>query len=61
MTNKSAIFARTIQCLSLAIMVMMLLMNPSIDESVVAMSTAKGSAVAIWLADFYFYSCGSKY
>ena len=42
-------------------MVMMSLMNPSIDASVDLMSTAKGSDVSRWLADFCFSSCGSKY
>ena len=39
---------------------MMLLMNPSIDVSVSVMFTATGSAVAIWLVDCYFSSCGIK-
>ena len=36
-------------------------MNQSIDASVDVMSTAKGSAVAIWIVDCCFSSYGSKY
>ena len=51
MTNRAALFARSIQCLSLTVMVMMSSMNPSIDASVDVMSTDKGSAVVRWLAE----------
>ena len=61
MTNRAALFARSTQCLSSTIMVMMSLMNPSIDVSVAVMSTAKGSDVARWLADCCLSSCGSNY
>ena len=60
MTNRAALFSRSIQCLSSTVMVMMSPMKPSIDASVVVISNAKGSAVAIWLVEFCFYSCGSK-
>ena len=60
MTNRAALFVRSIQCLSSTVMAMMSLMNPSIDASVAVMSTAKGSAVAIWIYDCCFSSCGSK-
>ena len=60
MTNRAALFARSIQWSSSIIMVMMLSMNPYIDASVDVMSTAKGCAVEIWLADFCSSSCGSK-
>ena len=40
MTNRVAQFARSIQCSSLTVMVMMLSMNPSIDASVAVMYTA---------------------
>ena len=60
MTNRAAIFARSIQCLSSTFMVMMLSMNPSIADSMDVMSTAKGYAVARWLADCCLSSCGSK-
>ena len=43
MTNKAALFARSIQYLSNSVMVMMLLMNPSIDVSLTSMFTARGS------------------
>ena len=43
MTNKTALFARSIQYLSNSVMVMMLLMNPSIDVSLTSMFTASGS------------------
>ena len=45
MTNRAALFARSIQCLSLTVMVMMSLMKPSIDTSVAVKYTAKESAV----------------
>ena len=61
MTNRAALFEQSMQCLSLTVMVMMLSMNPSIDASVDVMSTSKGYAVAIWIADFYFSFCGSNY
>ena len=60
MTNRDALFARSIQCLPSTVMVMMSSMNPSIDASVAVISTSKGSAVAIWLADCCLYSFGSK-
>ena len=60
MTNRSARFARSIQCLSSTVMVMLSLMNPSIDASVDLMSTDNGSAVARWLSDCCLFSCGSK-
>ena len=52
MTNISALFARSIQCLSLNFMVMLSSMNPFTDASVTVLSIAKGSDVAIWLDDF---------
>ena len=64
MTNRAALFARSIQCLSSTVMVTMLSMHPSIDASVAVMSTAKGYAVVIWIVDccltFYCskYMCG---
>ena len=61
MTNRAALFARSIQCSSSAIMVMMSSMKPSIDASVALISTAKGYSVVIWIADCSFFSCGSKY
>ena len=60
MTNRATLFARSIQCLSSTVMLMMSSMKPSIDASVAVISTAKGSAVTRWLADCCFYSCGSK-
>ena len=60
MTNRATVFARSILCSSSTVIVMMLSMNPSIDASVAVMSTAKGYAVAIWLVDCCFSSCGSK-
>ena len=60
MNNKTALFAQSIQCLSLTIMVMMSSMKPSIDVSLTVISTAKGSAISRWLADCCFYSCGIK-
>ena len=60
MTNRDALFVRSIQCSSSALMVIMLSMNPSIDASVAVISTTKGSSVVIWLSGFYFSSCGSK-
>ena len=60
MTNRSALFARSIQCSSSTVMVMMSLMKPSIYASVDVISTSKESDVARWLADLCFSSCGSK-
>ena len=60
MTNRAVLFARSIQCLSSTVMVMMSFMKPSIDASVAVISTAKGSAVARRLSDFCFSSFGSK-
>ena len=60
MTNRAALFAQYIQCLSSNVMVTMSSMKPSIDASVAMISTAKGSAFARWLADCYFSSGGSK-
>ena len=60
-TNRAALFTRSIQCSSLSIMVMMLSMNPYTDASVAVMSTANGSAISRWLSDWYFSSCGRKY
>ena len=42
MTNRVALFARSIRCLSLNVMVMMLSMNPSIDDFMAVISTARG-------------------
>ena len=60
LTNRAALFARSIQCLSLTVMVMMSSMKPSIHASVAVISTAKGYSVTRWLADWCFSSCGSK-
>ena len=51
MTNRAAMFARSIQYLSSTVIVMMVSINSSIDDSVDVMSTAKGSNIAIWLVD----------
>ena len=61
MTNKTALFAQSIQCSPSTIMVMMLSMNTSIDASVALMSNDKGYAIARWLADCCFSYCESKY
>ena len=60
MTNRAALFARSIQCSSSTVMVMMSLINPCIDDYLDVMYTAKGSAVARWLVNCGFSSCGSK-
>ena len=46
MTNRAALFARSIQCSSSIIVVMISFMNPSFDASVAVISTDKGFAVA---------------
>ena len=61
MTNRASLFAQYIQSYSSTIMVMMFSMNPSIDAFVAVMSNSKVYAVAIWLADFFFSYCVSKY
>ena len=60
MTNRAALFARSIQCSSSTVMVMMSLMNPSIDASVAVMSTAMGLLLQIWFSDCCLSSFGSK-
>ena len=50
-TNRAALFAQSIQCSLSTVVVMMSSMKPSIDASVVVISTDKGYAVARWLAD----------
>ena len=60
MTNRASLFARSIQCLSSTVMVMIALMNPSIDASVAVISIANGSAVARCIYDCFFFSYGSK-
>ena len=57
MTNKAVIFALSIQCLSSTVMAMMPSMNTSIGASVSVISTVKGSAVEICLADCCSSSC----
>ena len=54
MTKRAALFAQSIQCSSLTVLVMMSSMNPSIDASVDVISAAKASVVAKWLAEFCF-------
>ena len=54
MTNRATISDRFIQCSSSTVMVMMSLMNPSVDSSVDVMSNDKGSAIARWLVGFFF-------
>ena len=61
MTNRSARFARSIQFLSSTVMVMIMSMNTSIDDSVAVLSTAKGSFVARLLAGCCLSPCKSKY
>ena len=60
MTKKATLFARSIQCLSSTVMVMMSSMKPSIDASMALISTDKGSTVARWLADCCLSYCGSE-
>ena len=60
MTNRAALFARSIQCSSSTVMVMMLLMNPCIDDHLDVMSTAKGSTVARWLVNCFFHPVGVR-
>ena len=59
-TNRAALFARSTQWSSSTVMVMMSSIKPSIDTSVDMISTAKGSAFSIWIAEFCFSSGGSK-
>ena len=61
MNNRAALFEQNIQCSSSTVMVMMSSMKPCIDSSVAVISTDKGTAVAIWLAESCFSSYGSKY
>ena len=60
MTNITALFTRSIQCSSSTVMVMMLSMNPSIDDSVSVISTARGSAFTGWFSGCCLSSFGSK-
>ena len=59
-SNRAALLAQSIQCLSSTVMVMMSSMNTSIDVSEDVMSTAKRYAVSRWLFECYFSSCESK-
>ena len=43
MTNRAALFARSIQCLSSPVMLMMTLMNPYIDSYMAVIPTDRGS------------------
>ena len=61
MTNRAALFARSIQWLSSTVMVMISSMKPSIDASVAVIYTAKGSDFARLLAYSCFSSVGIKY
>ena len=60
MTHRASLFARSIQCFSSTVMVIMSSMNPSIDASVAVMSTAKESTVVRELVGCCLSSCGSK-
>ena len=60
MTNRAALFSRSIQWSSSTVMVMMSSMNPSIDASVAMISTDKGSTFYRWLANCCFSFGGSK-
>ena len=60
MTNRAALFPRSIQCFSSTVMVMMLSVNPYIDSYVAMMSTSRGSTFAIWIVKCCLSSCGSK-
>ena len=60
MTNRAALFARSIQFSSLTVMVVMSPMNPSVDASMAVLSTSRGSAFARWFSDLCLYSFESK-
>ena len=60
MTNKAAFFAQYIQYSSSNVVLMISLINQYVDASVDEISTAKGSDVAIWLADFCLSSFESN-
>ena len=60
MTNRAALFARYIQCVSSTAMVMMSSINPYIDASFDVIYTANGYAVVIWPVDCCLSSCVSK-
>ena len=57
-TNRAALSARSIQCLSSTVMLMMLYMNPFIDSSVDTMSTDRESTFSIWIVDCFLSSLG---
>ena len=59
-TNRAAHFARSIQCSSSTVMVMMSSMNPSICASVAVMSTNKGYYFVRCLVEYFLSSCGIK-
>ena len=60
MTNRAALFARSIQCFSLTVMVMMSSMNPSIDASVARIYTARKCNFSRWFSECCLSSFGSK-
>ena len=60
MTNRAAIFERSIKCSPSAVLVAMLLMNPPVDASVGTTSTTKGYSFSRGLVVCCLSSCGSK-
>ena len=61
MTNTAAVFARFIQYLLSTVMVIILLMNPSIDASLASMLSARGSYFARWYTDWRLSSSWSRF
>ena len=65
MTNRAALFARSIQCLSSPVMLMMTLMNPYIDSYMAVIPTDRGSTftkmvfrmlfIFLWEWDFVWW------
>ena len=60
MTNRAAIFERSIKCSPSAVLVAMLLMNPPVDASVGTTSTTKGYSFSRGLVVCCLSSRGSK-
>ena len=61
MTKRATFFAHYIQCLTLNVMAMMSSMNPPIGASVAVMSTARGSAYAIFLLNVVYPPLGVRF
>ena len=61
MTNRAAIFARSTQCLSSTVVVVIFLMKPSIDASLAVMYTSRGYVFAKLSSEWCLFSSRSRF